>query len=93
MLTQCIFNLMNYPKDDLRKGCIAVLTNAFRNRLVNETDVQHFNEIIRGQFQQSVDVEKSYFVPSGPRSSSFSCMVENEWKEIVTRNVTVCCNE
>lgn len=94
MLTQCIVNLLNYPKEDFRKACITELTNTFCNRLVNENDVQQFNEIVRGQFQPSPEMvgQVTYFVPSGPKSSSFVCMPEEEWNEIVTRNVAVCCN-
>ncbi len=93
MLTQCIVNLLNYPKEDFRKACVTELTNTFCNRLVNDNDVQQFNEIIRGQFHSSpeLDGQISYFVPSGPKSSSFACMAEEEWSEIVTRNVAVCC--
>lgn len=95
MLTQCIVNLLNYPKEDFRKACITELTNTFCNRLVDENGVQQFNEIIRGQFQQSseIDGQISYFVPSGPKSSSFVYTLEEEWKEIVAKNMTVCCNE
>lgn len=94
MLTQCIFNLLNYPKDDFQKACIIELTNTFSNRLVKENSVQEFNQIILEQFQYPPDKDgrNSYFVPSGPKSSSFVCMNEEEWKEIVTRNVAVCCN-
>lgn len=94
MLTQCIFNLLNYPKDDFQKACITELTNTFCNRLVKDNSVQEFNEIIMGQFKYSSDNNDgrtSYFVPSGPKSSSFVCMIEEEWHEIVTRNVAVCC--
>lgn len=96
MLTQCIVNLINYPKEDFRKACITELTNTFCNRLVDDIGSQQFNEIVRGQFQQSpagVDDQISYFVPSGPKSSTFVCMPEEEWNEIVTRNLAVCCNE
>lgn len=92
MLTQSIVNLANYPKEDFGKALITELTNTFCNRLVNESDVQQFNEIVRGQFQRSVANEISYFVPSGPKSTSFALTAEEEWNEIVTRNVTVCCN-
>lgn len=95
MLTQCIVNLLNYPKEDFRKACITELTTTFCNRLVTEKDVQKFNDIIRGPLQHSpeVDGQNSYFVPSGPKSASFVCMAEEEWNEIVTRNVAVCCNK
>lgn len=94
MLTQCIFNLLNYPKDDFQKACISELTNTFCNRLVKENSVREFNEIILGQFKHSPDKDgrTSYFVPSGPKTSSFVCMIEEEWNEIVNRNVAVCCN-
>ncbi|KAJ6628053.1 Cytoplasmic dynein 2 heavy chain 1, partial [Pseudolycoriella hygida] len=95
MLTQCIVNLLNYPKEDFRKACVAELTTTFRNRLVNENSVQQFNDIIRGQFTQSAGVDSlnSYFVPSGPKSLSYVCMPEEEWNEIVTRNVAICCSD
>lgn len=94
MLTQCIFNLLNYPKDDFQTACINELCNTFCNRLVNENSVQQFDEITRGQFRYTPEIEghNSYFVPSGPKTSSFVCMMEEEWNEIVNRNVAVCCN-
>lgn len=76
-------------------ACISELTNTFCNRLVDDNSVQQFNEITRGQFQYSnkIDGHSTYFVPSGPKSSSFTCMGEEEWNEIVTRNVAICCNK
>lgn len=94
MLTQFIVNLANYPKEYFGKALITELNNTFCNRLVNENDVQQFNEIVRGQLLKSVNVDDSvsYFVPSGPKSTSFVQMTEEEWNDIVTRNVAVCCN-
>lgn len=95
MLTQCIFSLLNYPKDDFQKACITGLTNTFCNRLVNDNSAQQFDDITRGQFNHSpaVDNNSCYFVPSGPKSSSFVCMADEEWNEIVTRHVAICCSD
>lgn len=90
MLTQCIVNLLNYPKEDFRTACITELTNTFRHRLVDADGSQQFDEIIRSQFRHS-DGQSSYFAPTGPKSSSFVSMTEEEWTEIVSRNLAVCC--
>lgn len=93
MLTQCVFNLLNYPKDNFQSACVNELTNTFSRRLVDDTSVQKCNEIIRGQFEYSTEIDRdsNYFIPSGPKSLSFVCVAAEEWNESVNRNVAVCC--
>lgn len=64
----------------------------FRNRLTTEAHKDAFDRILQMASRTLFDIDQSnyFFVPSGSQSSALQYISQQDWTEIVNRNITIC---
>lgn len=68
------------------------MVGVFRNRLMNQKNVETFDDIWQQNCRQifSNSNQTQYFVPTGAKMSDLQLINEDEWQQIIQRNITTC---
>lgn len=92
MLSKLIECLKYYPVDYFQQAIHNEAIGIFRNRLVSDEHKMEFDQILNSKSNRLFDIEKTkhFFVPNGAQSFNLNYMPENEWSDIVKRNITIC---
>lgn len=64
----------------------------FRNRLIAEEQKEEFDLILKSASRTLFDVDQSnyFFVSSGSQSTALQYVTQQDWTDIVKRNITIC---
>lgn len=64
----------------------------FRNRLTAEVHKNQFDTILSSACRNLFDIDESnhFFVPSGNQSTALQYTTQQDWTDIVKRNITIC---
>lgn len=64
----------------------------FRNRLTTERHQDQFDGILKNASRNLFDVDESnhFFVPSGSQSTALQYTTQQDWTDIIKRNITIC---
>ena len=92
MVTNWIYNLINYPDDYLPQATIYEARKIFRDRLCTEIEAKTFDDILITQmryvFNLSDDIH--FFVPHSSKSSTLQYTTCDQWTTIVEKNISIC---
>lgn len=64
----------------------------FRNRLIADDHKEQFDRILQSASRTLFDVDQTnyFFVPSGSQSTALQYVTQQDWTDIVKRNITIC---
>lgn len=64
----------------------------FRNRLTAEVHKNQFDTILSSACRNLFDIDESnhFFVPSGNQSTALQYTTQQDWTDIVKRNIAIC---
>lgn len=64
----------------------------FRNRLTDEVHKNQFDTILSSAYRNLFDIDESnhFFAPSGNQSATLQYTTQQDWTDIVKRNITIC---
>lgn len=64
----------------------------FRNRLTNEEHKEQFDQMLQNESRTLFDIDQTnhFFVPSGSQSTALQYTLQQEWTDIIKRNIIIC---
>lgn len=64
----------------------------FRNRLATEEQKDYFDRMLQSSSRTLFEIDQTnyFFVPSGSQSTALQYITQQDWTEIVNRNITIC---
>lgn len=64
----------------------------FRNQLTAEEHKEQFDRILQSASRTLFDVDQTnyFFVPSGSQSTALQYVTQQDWIDIIKRNITIC---
>lgn len=92
MLSKLIESLKYYPEEYFQQAFYNEMKCIFQNRLTTEQHKSKFDNILEQTCRRLFDVDDAmyFFVPSGSQSTVLQYTTQNDWMEIVKRNIAVC---
>lgn len=85
LLTKFIFIFFNQAFHNEMK-CI------FQNRLITEEHKDQFVRILQSTTRTlfQIDQTQQFFVPTGSQSTALQSVSQQDWTDIINRNITIC---
>lgn len=89
MLEKWIKGIQHYPSDKINDAILYECNRIFGDRLINPDHMNEYLRFVQKSFKSLMINEFQYFIPSGAKSSQLQFNSNDQWKEIITRTLSI----